>query len=267
MGDAIRRLGELGSPAGIVARAVQELGINSQFDRLLLSEITDDYLAPLALWERESERSAPPELTVALHYPLVEHELVKSRAVTALLVTDTTSRTDRRLQERFAWDSYVAGTVVVEGKVIGLVHADAAVSGRALDEVDREIILLACSGLSEVFERASLRETLERHRAEMQTAANWLSGRLRTTTVDARAAAVVGSVGVDHVAVDTLTPREREVLALMARGKTNPQIALSLAIQQGTVKYHVKNLLRKLGARSRADAVARFARVTGATPR
>ena len=48
----------------------------------------------------------------------------------------------------------------------------------------------------------------------------------------------------------------------MARGQTNAAIAKALVVQQGTVKYHVRNVLRKLGARSRADAVARFARAT-----
>jgi two-component system, NarL family, nitrate/nitrite response regulator NarL len=53
-----------------------------------------------------------------------------------------------------------------------------------------------------------------------------------------------------------LTPREREVLALLGDGLTNQQIALRLSIQLATVKHHVHNILAKLGARSRAQAVA-----------
>ena len=41
---------------------------------------------------------------------------------------------------------------------------------------------------------------------------------------------------------------------------TNMAIAEALVMREGTVKYHVKNILRKLGATSRADAVARYAR-------
>ena len=44
----------------------------------------------------------------------------------------------------------------------------------------------------------------------------------------------------------------------MARGQTNLAIANALLVREGTVKYHVKNILRKLGATSRADAVARY---------
>jgi DNA-binding CsgD family transcriptional regulator len=267
IGDAIGRLGELGSPAGILTRAAPELGINSPFDRILLSEVHGGQLVPLALWERDSERSDPPELVVSLRYPLVEHELAESRSVTAVLVTAAGRRTDGPLQRHFGWDGYAAGTVVAEGRVIGLVHADTHINGRVLDAIDREILELACNGLSDVFERASLRETLQRHREEMQAAANWLRDRLGTTSPDAHAATVLAGQRGDYVAIDSLTPRELEIFALMARGKTNAQIALALAIKEGTVKYHVKNLLRKLNARSRADAVARFVRATGAAPR
>jgi DNA-binding NarL/FixJ family response regulator len=57
--------------------------------------------------------------------------------------------------------------------------------------------------------------------------------------------------------VETLTPRELEVLQLMARGLTNRQIARKLAISEHTVKFHAAAILGKLTARSRAEAVAR----------
>ena len=66
---------------------------------------------------------------------------------------------------------------------------------------------------------------------------------------------------------DALTPRELEVLRLLARGLTNQAIANELVVREGTVKYHVKNILRKLGATSRADAVSRYAPGRGAGTR
>jgi DNA-binding NarL/FixJ family response regulator len=53
-----------------------------------------------------------------------------------------------------------------------------------------------------------------------------------------------------------LTPREREVLTLMADGGTNRQIAARLEISEQSVKNHISNLLRKLGARNRTEAAA-----------
>jgi two-component system nitrate/nitrite response regulator NarL len=52
-----------------------------------------------------------------------------------------------------------------------------------------------------------------------------------------------------------LSPREREVALLVARGLTNKEVALELGMSDGTVKVHVVNIFRKLGAKSRYDLI------------
>jgi two-component system NarL family response regulator len=57
-----------------------------------------------------------------------------------------------------------------------------------------------------------------------------------------------------------LSGREREILALVALGKSNKQVARLASITEGTVKFHVNNILSKLGVASRTEAVAVAAR-------
>ena len=60
----------------------------------------------------------------------------------------------------------------------------------------------------------------------------------------------------DHI----LTPRESEVLALLADGLSNKGIAARLGISEHTAKFHVNSILQKMGAQKRVDAVVRAAK-------
>jgi DNA-binding NarL/FixJ family response regulator len=60
----------------------------------------------------------------------------------------------------------------------------------------------------------------------------------------------------DHLDVATLSRREQEILELMSTGRSNKRIAQAAAIAEGTVKFHVNNILSKLRVTGRTEAVA-----------
>ena len=64
----------------------------------------------------------------------------------------------------------------------------------------------------------------------------------------------MGAKLADRMDGNALSPKERQVLSLIAEGKPNKQIALDLGISEGTVRTHVAHLLEKLGVSSRTEA-------------
>lgn len=66
---------------------------------------------------------------------------------------------------------------------------------------------------------------------------------------------------VQRRADEVLTPREGEVLTLLAEGLSNKEIAAKLEISEHTAKFHVNSILQKMGAQKRVEAVVRAAKM------
>jgi DNA-binding NarL/FixJ family response regulator len=81
-----------------------------------------------------------------------------------------------------------------------------------------------------------------------------LSPSVTRRIIDQMASRPLARAG-DDPRLDELTPREREVLELIARGLSNREIADQLVVEETTVKTHVKRVLAKLGVRDRVQAV------------
>jgi DNA-binding CsgD family transcriptional regulator len=154
---------------------------------------------------------------------------------------------------------------------VGFLHGDARVSGRCLAEVDFDALGIFAVAFPAVYELAVLRHRLRTQRQEMRQVAVWadtrtgeLSDRAVTLNPDTDNGASRGNELAPPMAdlLDRLTRREYDVLRLMADGESNASIAQHLFVSVGTVKFHVKNIFRKMGVSSRSELVAQYLRTT-----
>jgi NarL family two-component system response regulator LiaR len=82
------------------------------------------------------------------------------------------------------------------------------------------------------------------------------ANRGRSMIDSAAAQALVASAVESSSSRDDLTKREREILVLLIDGKTNKEIAGQLSLSEGTVRFHVSNILSKMGVGNRTEAVS-----------
>ncbi|HEY3469096.1 MAG TPA: LuxR C-terminal-related transcriptional regulator [Amycolatopsis sp.] len=272
--EALTRLQDARSVVRL-AECVPEAVCRLGFDRALYSEIRESVWVPQSCtvlgdpaWAAEILRIGRAESPV-LDRTVVETEAVRRRR--ALLVTDAQreARGLACLVEAARLESYVVAPVVGDDGVLGLVHADRYVQGRQVDEFDREVFGAFAQGLGIAFRRTLLVERLQSLRTEVgRFTMNIADAMDRILDSDHPAAPVIGDpvvpppgpVPARSFVESALTPRQLEVLRLMGEGRTNAAIATRLTISEDTAKSHVKQILRKLGAANRAEAVSLFLR-------
>jgi len=208
-----------------------------------------------------------------LAYPLLECEVLRRRQARLVADIDHSQPSRYAFYETVGWQEYVAAPILVDAAAVGFLHGDRARGRRPLAQLDADALEHFAAEFALIFERAVLRRRLRDQRREIRRIASWaeartaemsdgaieLSGDLAEEQ-DPRAAAPE-MLTEDGLATH-LTTREIDVLRLMADGKTNGDIARQLFVSQGTVKFHVKNILRKMQASNRADAGARYLRLT-----
>ncbi len=142
-----------------------------------------------------------------------------------------------------------------------LLHALALAGQRRLPEAEtavaRALRLAEPQGYARIFLDlgAPLMELLRRPGVRQVTPA-YAGQLLRAFDVEITPSPVVGETPALN-ALDELTQREREILAYVARGASNQDIADELVLSVGTVKGHINHIFGKLGVHSRTAAVAR----------
>jgi DNA-binding CsgD family transcriptional regulator len=273
---ALARLADAGPVSEIIERAPAEAAIAIELDRVLLSRVEDGWLVAEALhWDGDAKsaeqtlarlRAAPAQIA----YPLVEGELLRRRRAAIVTPEDGDPATRQANWEVMRWGDYVVAPVIMEGHVVGFLHGDRA--DRPLRAAEREALSRFAEGFSDVYERAVLRRRLRIERQELRRIATWADARtaeLSDGAIDlARDRQPADGEDSERPPAarsalhDLLTPRELDVLEHLVRGETNADIARSLVVSEGTVKFHVKNILRKMNAANRAEATSRYLRLS-----
>jgi DNA-binding CsgD family transcriptional regulator len=215
----------------------------------------------------EFERFATEDNEIPLGGMLPETQMVRQGI--GVLVADPASalRAYRPLLRVTRTPGYVAAPIMIGRRVIGFLHADRAGQRSSVTAGDLESISHFATEFSLLFERAVLAERIEQIRADagaaLRRAADDLDANARAGLVlEALAPETDRAVAAPAPRRDALlTAREREVVELLATGATNQTIARQLVVSPDTIKTHVSNILRKLDASSRADAVSRYLRL------
>jgi DNA-binding NarL/FixJ family response regulator len=275
------------NPDELLSKVCEAVVHSCGFDRAMLSRVEDSTWRPwksYAVADREFEREFRNWITKTPEIPL-DHLLLESEMIRRhgpALVTDpgADSHVYQPLVEASGVESYVAAPLMPTGKVIGFLHADYETA--TVTELDRDILWAFAEAFGHIYERAvlvtRLRQQRERVRDAMRTVEEVLEElanaeiELGVRSADeggggAPARLPPGPSPAPGSRIDSLlTPRELEVLTLMATGATNSRIAEQLVITDGTVKSHVKRILRKLRSANRSEAIARYLRLTMGTP-
>ncbi len=278
--DAVlTQLADLGPPSEIRSQSPTIAAVALGFDRVLLTSIRAGMLEAEALYvaaNNHAERTLARlhEHPVALDYPLIEGEIMRRRRAEIVRAEPGDTARERAFGEVLAWTEYVAAPIALDGQVVGFFHADRQSSGRPLEQHDARGLSSFALCFALVFERAVLRHRLRIQTQEMREVASWADARTselgdrsisltESPEPPAHAERAVRTTGIgEHALRDLLTHRELDVLRLMVRGQTNAAIAKDLVVSEGTVKFHVKNILRKLHAANRAEATSRYLRLT-----
>lgn len=270
------RLSELGPPSELRTHAPGLAAEALGFDRVLLTSIAGGMLTAESLHVAGSDAGAVlaalQAAPVALEYPLLEGEIMRRRRPQLVRAAAGEPTSRRAFADVLGWTEYATAPVLLDGRAIGFLHGDRR--AERTDDADADALGAFATCFAIVYERAVLRHRVRVQREQLRQVAAWADARTSElgdraislaageVTADEPAAALRQVNGGQDALRNLLTPREVEVLELMVSGETNAQIARDLVLSEGTVKFHVKNVLRKLHASNRAEATSRYLRLT-----
>jgi len=276
--QALHELRAVGNSALLLDRACDVLVEHCGFERALLSRTDGVRWLP---WKARFAGDAAfaqrfiTELQrrrIDLVDAPLEQSVVEGMRPAIVLDAVNDDRTNKPTVALGLTGSYVVAPIIPGGRVVGFFHADHHPSDRVVDEDDRDALWAFAEGFGRLYERAVLIERLAAQRRHIEQAFASARETFAALDLDVRLVNVEGDPLGDGDELPApafnesvralMTDREREVLDLLVRGMANREIAERLVLQVGTVKTHVKAILRKVGAANRAQVIALYVRGT-----
>lgn len=273
LGDVLGLLESAPSTVAELVRMAPQLPCRLGFDRAILSRVVEGVWISEAVYVADDPKWADEINRIGQEHPqplvpgLYETEIVRRREAMIVTGVQQDSHVHRRIADASRSRSYVGAPIMSGNQVVGLLHSDCYVQGRDPDADDCETLATYAKGLQIALTRAHLAEQLRSVGSALRGMANDChEGAVAVNGLTAGPAKAAGGPDFTlatratsqavHSVRDALTGREAQILELMAQGMSNGRIAAQLVISEGTVKQHVKRILRKLRAGNRVEAVS-----------
>jgi DNA-binding CsgD family transcriptional regulator len=255
----LARLRTIPSTPDLLLAASQEVVARCGFGRAVVSRVESGAWVPMTAHFGAADGAwfgAFAGQSIPLHGYTPEARMLTERLPAVVMDTSQGAVHEEIIVEAGQSKSYVVAPLLIDGRVVGFIHADHYADGQQADEVDRDVLCSFAMGLARTHERLVLMERIRAQRAKVDAV---LGSALQRA--DEAGGLDVMSTGGQLLAtrpdvVADLTARERDVLSLIVDGATNQEIARRLIIAPDTVKCHVKQILRKFGVANRAQVIA-----------
>jgi LuxR family transcriptional regulator, regulator of acetate metabolism len=274
MRQGLDRLRRIANSATLLDRVCAEVVECCGFPRAMLTRVDGDWWQPWMAYfsdDRELERRFVEWMNKQRFRADLGRNLLALRPV---VVRDAVAhaRGFAPMIEFSRTQSYVAAPISPAGRLVGVLYGDPGPEGRPVDEIDRDILSAFADDFGLIYARVALVERMRAQRDRIgeafEFAENMMSSLANAEielarTPEGRLPPNGNEPELDDAAPpqaveELLTAREAEVLAMMVRGASNATIAKQLIIKEGTVKSHVKHILRKLDAVNRAEAISKY---------